>query len=127
MAGTAVVAKAAIGETFTGFPAFLSKHVAARTLSGEGQSAPPHADGGPETETVMPYGANQDLPSALRNHLPEHAQEIYREAFNRAYKAHADDPRREEAAHRIAWAAVKRSYVKTDDEWVRREEVRSGS
>ena len=122
MAGTAVVAKAAIGETFTGFPAFLSQHGTARTLSGEGQS-----DGGPETETVMPYRANQDLPSALRNHLPEHAQEIYREAFNRAYQAHADDPRREEAAHRIAWAAVKRSHVKTDDEWVRREEVRSDS
>ena len=74
----------------------------------------------------MPYRTNQDLPSALRHHLPEHAQEIYREAFNHAYQAHADDPRREEAAHRIAWTAVKRSYVKVGDEWVSREEVGSG-
>jgi cation transport regulator len=48
----------------------------------------------------------------VRCHLPEHAQDIDREAFNHAFAAHADDPRQEEAAHRIAWAAVKRSYAK---------------
>lgn len=68
----------------------------------------------------MPYRANADLPPAVRNHLPAHAQDIYREAFNHAFAAHAGDPRREEAAHRIAWAAVKRSYVKVGDEWVAR-------
>jgi cation transport regulator len=56
----------------------------------------------------------------VRNHLPEHAQSIYREAFNHAFAAHAGDPRQEEAAHRIAWAAVKRSYEKIGDEWVQR-------
>jgi cation transport regulator len=52
--------------------------------------------------------------------LPEHAQSIYREAFNHAFAAHAGDPRQEEAAHRIAWAAVKRSYEKIGDAWVQR-------
>jgi cation transport regulator len=68
----------------------------------------------------MPYAANNDLPSSVRAHLPEHAQAIYREAFNHAYAAHAGDPRQEEAAHRIAWAAVKRSYAKADGEWLPR-------
>lgn len=68
----------------------------------------------------MPYASNLDLPLPVRHRLPEHAQDIYREAFNHAYAAHAGDPRREEAAHRIAWAAVKRSYIKLGAEWVRR-------
>jgi cation transport regulator len=68
----------------------------------------------------MPYRVNEDLPDSVRSHLPNHAQDIYREAFNHAFAAHADDPRQEEAAHRIAWAAVKRSYVKDGETWVRR-------
>ena len=71
----------------------------------------------------MPYRINEDLPPRVRTHLPEHAQDIYREAFNHAFAAHAGDLRQEEAAHRIAWAAVKRSYVKIGDEWVPRAEV----
>jgi cation transport regulator len=68
----------------------------------------------------MPYSTNAELPSPVRNHLPPHAQDIYREAFNHAYAAHSNDSRREEAAQRIAWAAVKRSYEKVDGEWVAR-------
>lgn len=68
----------------------------------------------------MPYASNDDLPPSVRNHLPPHAQDIYREAFNHAFAAHAGDPDHEEIAHRIAWAAVKRSYVKDADMWVRR-------
>ncbi|MBM3577001.1 MAG: cation transporter [Alphaproteobacteria bacterium] len=68
----------------------------------------------------MPYASNADLPENLQHILPGHAQDIYREAFNRAFDAHRNDPRQEEAAHRIAWAAVKRSYVKTEAGWVRR-------
>jgi cation transport regulator len=68
----------------------------------------------------MPYYFNSDLPAPVRNHLPEHAQDIYRNAFNHAYAAHAGELRQEEIAHRIAWAAVKRSYVKQADTWVRR-------
>jgi cation transport regulator len=68
----------------------------------------------------MPYATNANLPSAVRQHLPDHAQDIYREAFNHAYAAHQGDVRQEEAAHRIAWAAVKRSYVKSGESWVLR-------
>ena len=68
----------------------------------------------------MPYSCNSELAPPVRSHLPEHAQDIYREAFNHAFHAHAGDPRQEEAAHRIAWAAVKRRYVKEGTEWVER-------
>ena len=68
----------------------------------------------------MPYRTNEDLPDAVRNHLPSHAQDIYREAFNHAHAAHRGDPRQEEASHRIAWAAVKRRYEKIGDDWVAR-------
>ena len=63
----------------------------------------------------MPYGSNDDLPPSVANHLPEHAQDIFREAFNQAWSAHGGD---EATAFRIAWAAVKRSYRKAEDEWV---------
>lgn len=71
-------------------------------------------------QTTMPYNHNFELPPSVRSHLPEHAQDIYREAFNHAFEAHVGDPRQEEAAHRIAWAAVKRRYVKEGDQWVER-------
>jgi cation transport regulator len=67
----------------------------------------------------MPYEVNADLPPSVRSHLPEHAQDIFREAFNHAHAAHAHDPRQEEAAFRIAWAAVKREYMKVGDQWER--------
>jgi cation transport regulator len=69
----------------------------------------------------MHYSSNAALPPPVQQRLPPHAQDIYREAFNHAFAAHAGDPRQEEAAHRIAWAAVKRSYVKAGDTWVKRE------
>jgi cation transport regulator len=68
----------------------------------------------------VPYSSNSDLPISVQRHLPPHAQDIYREAFNHAFAAHAGDPRQEEAAHRIASAAVKRSYVKVGGSWVSR-------
>lgn len=68
----------------------------------------------------MPYRFNAELPAPIQTHLPEHAQSIYREAFNHAYAAHAGEAEREKRAHMIAWAAVKRSYVKAGEEWVPR-------
>ncbi|CAG9219447.1 putative cation transport regulator ChaB [Paraburkholderia caribensis] len=68
----------------------------------------------------MPFATNADLPASVRDHLPAHAQDIYRSAFNHAFEAHLTDPRREEAAHRIAWAAVKRTYFKDDGMWVKK-------
>lgn len=70
----------------------------------------------------MPYFVNEDLPISVRHHLPEHGQEIYREAFNHAWEEYARDPRREEIAHRVAWAAVKRVYVKVGPDWVPRQD-----
>jgi cation transport regulator len=68
----------------------------------------------------MPYFTNEDLPAAVRNHLPDHAQDIYRQAFNHAWEEYASDPDQEQIAHRVAWAAVKRDYVKAGNEWVPR-------
>jgi cation transport regulator len=68
----------------------------------------------------VPYATNADLPGNVRLHHPSHAQNIYREAFNSAFSKYVGDPRCEEIAHRIAWAAVKRSYVKAGDIWVPR-------
>jgi len=72
----------------------------------------------------MPYGSNADLPGTVRGVLPRHAQDIYREAFNHAWEEYADpDERRdesesrEEVAHKVAWAAVKRRYHKVGDIW----------
>ena len=71
----------------------------------------------------MPYASNDDLPEPVRHALPDHAQDIYRESFNHAFFAHEGDPRQEEIAHRIAWSAVKRGYVRTAQGWVRRGEA----
>ena len=68
----------------------------------------------------MPYRSNVDLPGTIRAHLPRHGQSIYREAFNHAWLQYARSPRREEIAHRVAWAAVKRIYVKSEIGWVPR-------
>lgn len=70
----------------------------------------------------MPYRRNAELPWPVQGHLPEHAQDIYREAFNHAYAAHAGEADRERRSHMIAWAAVKRRYEKgPDGRWVERE------
>jgi cation transport regulator len=74
----------------------------------------------PDSASYMPYFTTDDLPSSIRNHLPEHAQDIYKEAFNHAWEEYASDPRQEEIAHRVAWAAVKRAYVKIGTAWLPR-------
>ena len=66
----------------------------------------------------MPYPSLEDLPPAVQRHLPFHAQEIFRSAFNHAWEGYALDPAREEIAHRVAWAAVKRKYRKIGADWV---------
>ena len=71
----------------------------------------------------MPYASNQDLPQSVRSHLPSHAQDIFRSAFNHALQSYGskDPARTEEIAHRVAWAAVKKHYEKIGDTWVPRE------
>lgn len=71
----------------------------------------------------MPYQSNDDLPEDVQDALPEHAQEIYREAYNSAYDQYSDEDDREATAHRIAWSAVKEVYKKNDDgKWVKKDE-----
>jgi len=73
----------------------------------------------------MPYPTNTDLPPALQRRLPAHAQDIYREAFNHAWTQYGErEPwRREEIAHRVAWAAVKRRYRRAGEVWIARDGV----
>jgi cation transport regulator len=69
----------------------------------------------------MPYASINNLPARVKNNLPKHAQEIYKEAFNSAYDEYKDpedrrdDADREETAHKVAWSAVKKSYQKNPD------------
>jgi cation transport regulator len=77
----------------------------------------------------MPYDSNSDLPEDVRDALPSHAQEIYREAYNSAWDQYDDpedregDESREATAHQVAWSAVKQEYKKNNDgEWVKKEE-----
>lgn len=68
----------------------------------------------------MPYLTNDDLPPGVRDHLPYRAQDIFREAFNHAWEQYSSDPNQEQIAFRVAWAAVKREYMKVGGEWVPR-------
>ena len=42
----------------------------------------------------MPYRNNQQLPDSVKNNLPSHAQDIYREAFDNAWDEYADPSKR---------------------------------
>jgi cation transport regulator len=74
----------------------------------------------------VPYARNDDLPKSVREHLPQAARTIYRKAYNSAWKLYASAAKRrgyasrEETSHRVAWAAVKASYRKAGDIWVRK-------
>lgn len=70
----------------------------------------------------MPYKTTSELPKSVKNVLPAHALDIYKEAFNSAYdeydspKDRRGDADREETAHRVAWSAVKKAgYERGDD------------
>ncbi len=75
----------------------------------------------------MPYKKIKELPDSVRDNLPEHAQEIYKEAFNSAWEQYDQpderrgDASREETAHRVAWTAVKKVYEKNkkSGKWTR--------
>ena len=56
----------------------------------------------------MPYATNADLTTALRNSLPNHAQDIYRKAYNNAVEEYGTP----DIARKVGWAAVKKSYKK---------------
>lgn len=78
----------------------------------------------------MPYKKISDLPDRVKHNLPTHAQEIYLMAFNNAWDEYAEpqerrgNSTREETAHKVVWAAVKKKYEKDrhTDEWVPKNE-----
>jgi cation transport regulator len=59
----------------------------------------------------------------VKDNLPAHAQDIYREAYNNAWDQYSDpaerraDASREETSHAVAWATVKKKYEKKNGEW----------
>ncbi len=69
----------------------------------------------------------KDLPKGVAE-LPGHAKEIYRKAHNNALDQYKDPSKRrgraslEEVAHKVAWAAVKKEYIKDrkTGEWERK-------
>lgn len=70
----------------------------------------------------MPYQSRKDLPDSVKHVLPTHAQDIYLAVFNHAWdeykeaKDRRENASREETAHKVAWAAVKKKYEKLDDD-----------
>jgi cation transport regulator len=67
------------------------------------------------------------VPANLKEKLPKHAQEIYKEAYDSAYEQYKDPKKRrgsashEATANRVAWSAVKKAYAKGDDgKWHRK-------
>ena len=64
----------------------------------------------------MPYQSIADLPDTVRDNVPRHAQEIYKEAFNSAFDDYKERGAegREETAHKVAWSAVKKKYRKDE-------------
>jgi cation transport regulator len=65
----------------------------------------------------VPYKQITQLPDSVKNNLPKHAQEIYKEAFNSAEDQYGEEDR----AHRVAWSAVENTYEKNDKgNWVKK-------
>ncbi len=80
----------------------------------------------------MPYNKLSELPDSVKNNLPKEAQEIYKEAYNNAWEEYADPKDRkdqeasqEETAHKVAWSAVKKKYVKEGKKWVLKEKQKA--
>jgi cation transport regulator len=68
-------------------------------------------------ELTMPYQKRSDLPDSVKDNLPAHAQDIYKEAYNSAWEQYDHD---ESRAHRVAWGAVEKKYHKDEQsgKWV---------
>lgn len=75
----------------------------------------------------MPYQTRDDLPESVCHVLPEHAQDIFKEAFNNAIKEYQDPKKKrdksspEQIAFRVAWSAVEKVYRKNENgQWERK-------
>lgn len=72
----------------------------------------------------MTFKSNNELPERVQNRLPESAQDLFRDAYNKALERFADSKKlkygdtREETCYKAAWDAVKEKYVQKSDKWV---------
>ena len=66
-------------------------------------------------------GKKFDLPNSVQHVLPDHARAIYMKAFNSVWDEYKEGSKRkgsrtrEETAHSVAWAVVKKKYQKLGD------------
>ena len=74
----------------------------------------------------MPYKTNKELPEKIRKNIPQGAQTIFRKVYNNAHKQYKEPGKRRgkisrtEVANKVAWHAVKKSYKKVKDKWIKR-------
>jgi cation transport regulator len=68
----------------------------------------------------MPFDKISELPEQVDD-LPEHAKEIWMEAYNSAHEHSTSSRNKDKTAAQVAWSAVKNEYHKDDDsgEWVK--------
>ncbi len=59
----------------------------------------------------MPYNKIDELPSQVREQLPEHAQQMFLAAFNSAQSDGMD----ENAAMQVGWSSLKSMYKQGQD------------
>jgi cation transport regulator len=77
----------------------------------------------------MEYQSTSDLPPTIRDVLPEDAQALYLDAYNRAWREYDEDATigqsRETLAHQQGWLAVRHEYVQDQGTglWHRRGET----
>ncbi len=68
----------------------------------------------------MPYQRLQELPGSVRDHLPKHAQEIYRAAYNSAWDEYDHDEERAPGGVGGGEAQVRKNDETGD--WVKKSE-----
>lgn len=72
----------------------------------------------------MPGKTAKDAPKTL----PKAAQKVWASVFNSAWEGTCkkEGERRDECAARVAWAAVKRDYKESDDNWIKKSTTPGG-
>jgi cation transport regulator ChaB len=79
-------------------------------------------------ETEMRYENQDDLPATLTHVLPDDAQKVYLETYNRAWDDYdqetTDDMSRHSVAHRQAWATIEQVFERhpNSGNWQRKDE-----
>ena len=68
----------------------------------------------------MPYKDNSELPSSVKDNLPDSAQTMYRDVFNSAWEGTCkDSSNKDECAAKVAWGTVHKNFHKdAEGKWV---------